>query len=258
MIDRFFEFDGVRSDAYGLQIITLDTGFRNIPMVSGKNIIEDEVPRVNSPYFYRAKFQPLTFSLSFTTLDGVLDTEQLYDICSWLFPTSYKPFISSESPSKMLYCMGINQSDFMTNGINSQGYFTIEFRCRDPYYLTLPQINNFDLSANTTYTNIQVTNYSNVTDYYYPEIEFELLDNATGIEIYNLNDGNRKFAFTSLTLLESVYVNNDKKQIISSTGNYRYDKLVDKKWLKLVRGVNNLKVVGKCNLQFRCQFPIFN
>ena len=259
MIEQYFEYNGIRSDQYNLQIIKLDTGMTSVPMVSAKNIIEDEVSKVASPYFYRTKFSPLTFSLSFTTLDGIIDTEQLYDICGWLFTTSYKPFISSENPSRMLYCMGINQADFVTNGINSQGYFTVEFRCRDPYWLTLPQITNFDLSDNTTYTNIQVTNYSNVNDFYYPEIEFELLDNATGISIYNLNDGNRLFGFSSLSLLEQVYVDNNKKIIISNTTNPRFDKMTTGKlWLRLVRGINNLKVVGKCNLQFRCQFPTFN
>lgn len=259
MVDSFFEYDGIRSTEFGLQIIRLDPGIFSVPMASAKNIIEDENSRVMSPYFYRTKYQPLTFSLTFTTLDGVLTTEQLYEICGWLFTNSYRPFVSSESPSKMLYCIGTNQSDFMTTGINSEGYFTIEFRCRDPYYLTLPQIETFDLSDNTTSTTIQVSNYSNVgQDYYMPEIEFELLDDSTAIEIYNLNDGNRKFKMSNLNLLESVYVNNNKKQIISSTGLYRLNKLENKNWFRLVKGVNNLKVVGKCNLQFKCQFPIFN
>jgi len=257
-LQQFFEFNGIRSSEFGLQIVRLDSGMFGVPMVSSKGIVEDEVTRSLSPYFYRAKYQPLTFKLTFTTLDGVMDTDTLYKICGWLFTSTYKPFISSEKPSVMLYCMGINQSDFITNGLNS-GYFEIEFRARDPYYLTLPSVQTFDLSDNETETMIQIINYSNIgQDYYYPEVEFELLDNSTGIQIYNINDGNRLFGFSGLNLLEKIYVDNHKKIIISESNSYRFDKLTGRRWLRLTRGVNNLRVVGKCNLQFRCQFPIFN
>ena len=89
----------------------------------------------------------------------------------------------------------------------------------------------------------------------YPEVEFELIDTATGITLKNLTDGGREFVFSTLNTTETVYVNNQRKQIISDTNLYRYSKF-NKNWFRLVYGINQIRVTGKCILKVRSQFPI--
>jgi predicted phage tail component-like protein len=240
----------------GLSIVRIQSGMINRPYTSGKDILESYPNNVLYPYFFGVKHQPLQFSVTFSTLDSNMDSDKLHQIANWLFQNKYKGFISSDNPSRMYYCMAVNQIDFITNG-SDQGYFTVDFRCRDGFAWSLPLFETFDLSGITTPEVIQLTNFSNVIDYVHPEVEFELKSTNTGISLININDDGKEFKFTALNQLEEMYVNNDKRLIISSTGLNRFGKF-NNGWFRLVRGINNITVTGKCVLKFRMQFPIFN
>jgi phage-related protein len=153
--------------------------------------------------------------------------------------------------------MACNKCDFNTTGLND-GVIEIEFRCRDAFGWTAPTEYVFDLSDNvgSTPTTIQVENMSNVgLDYYYPIIEFTLQSTETGASIKNMSDGGRICSFSALSTGETIYIDNQKKIITSSTNNYRFDKW-NKVWFRLVKGVNNIQVTGKCNITFTAQYPI--
>jgi hypothetical protein len=103
---------------------------------------------------------------------------------------------------------------------------------------------------------LEIENIGNIKPYHYPEVEFLLQGDSTGITIQNLSDSGRIFEFTNLTMGENIYVDNDKQRIITSLSDtYRLDNF-NKNWLRLVQGVNQLKITGKCTLQIRCQFPM--
>ena len=242
----------------GLNIVRVDGGgMFPVPYTSSKNIVQDINPRTSTPYFYRTTMQPLSFTVTFSTLDVACDEEKRYEIAQWLFKPDYRIFISDDYIDKWYYVIATNQSDFITNG-NDQGYFTVEFKCKHAYPMSPIYIDTFDLLSNNTTTNITINNRCNIMEYFYPEIEIALDATATGFSLKNMSDGGRTTTFASLSNSEIVYMDGAKKILVSSTTNPRYDKFSSKNWLRLVYGVNTIQVTGKVELQFRMQFPIFS
>ncbi|MDD4387579.1 MAG: hypothetical protein PHD15_07525, partial [Clostridia bacterium] len=93
---------------------------------------------------------------------------------------------------------------------------------------------------------------------YYPEIEFELKDTNTDFKLQNITVGGEILEFQGLQQNEIVYVNNENKQILSNiSGSYPITKCVSKQWLRLVYGINNIQITGKCILRTRMQFPLY-
>lgn len=257
MISTGFTFDGIHSDDMGMMIVRTEGGLIPVPYASAKNIIEEKVTRIPTPYFFRASLEPMTFSLTFSLKENEYWTEQKkYAIANWLFKPYYKEFISDDYADKIFYVMATNMVEFITDG-NENGYIKVDFRCKNPYALTPILINDFDLSDNTTTDTILLTNQSNIgLDYYYPELEITVVSPSTSFSLTNVNDNSRVVSFTGLSGGEKIYLNNEKKQIISSTGNYRFGSW-NKNWFRLVPGDNSIIVAGRVIIQVRCQFPIY-
>lgn len=255
MLNTGFTFDGIPSTTYGLSIVRIEDGMVATKYVSGKDILEEYPPKAMIPYFFGVKSQPLTFKLTFTCLDATMDATKLAELGGWLFQRTHKPFISDDNTSKVYYCMAINEADFYTTDL-LKGYFTVEFRCRDAYGWSLPSVTDYTITASTPVT-ISLTNSSNVGyDYYNPIIKITMGSTDTAISLKNVTEGNRVTSFTGLSVGEYIYMDNQKKIITSSTGNYRYSSF-NKNWFRLLAGVNSIEVTGKCALQFQMQFPMF-
>lgn len=256
MINTNFTYDGITSESMGLSIVRVDSGLPSVPYTSGKEILETHPNKSLYPYFFGVKHQPLQFTVTFSTLEKNMDSAKLYELANWLFQNKYKPFISLDNPSRIYYCIATNPVEFATNGLE-EGYFTVDFRCRDGFGWTIPTVDIYDLSGITSSTPLQITNFSNVLDYYYPEVEFELQSTNTGVSLINNSDGGREFKFTGLTVGESVYIDNQKRVIVSDVSSNRFDKF-NKNFFRLKKGVNHISVTGKCILKIKMTFPVFN
>jgi phage-related protein len=254
MISTEFTFDGVTSQSMGLQLVTLDRSIPSRLYTSGKDILEDYPNKNLSPYFFGIKHQPLQFQATFTSAENDMNDTKLYQIGAWLFQNKYKPFISNDNPSKIFYCIATNQSDFFTNGL-SEGYFTVDFRCRDGFGWTVPSIQTFNITTSGT---IQMSNLSNVFQYYYPEIEITLGSSATSVQLVNTSDGNYTSSFTSVANNETIYIDNQKRIIISSVSGANRLNNFNKNWFRLKNGINNIQVTGTCTIKLKSHFPVFN
>lgn len=257
MISTGFTFDDITSQSMGVQIVRLDNSLPSRPFTSAKEILEEHPNNSLMPNFLGVKYTPITFNITISSIDGGnMDINKMYELGSWLFKDEYKTFVSDDNPSKLFYVIFTNQVDFYTNGLDD-GYFELQGRCRDGFAWTTPIIDEYDLSSNTTSTPITITNLSNVRDYFYPIVEVELVDTATGFSIVNNSDGGNTFTFTGLDLLETVYIDNEKRLIISNTGENRFSDF-NKNWLRFKTGNNNLTVSGKCIVRIKSHYPIFN
>jgi phage-related protein len=258
LISTDFSFDGRDCSEFGLYVVRDSNGLITTPYTSSKNILEDHPKTVLTPYYYGVQHQPLSFTVTFAMVDnGEFDSDKLYEIGNWLFQDKYKPFISADNLGKIFYCMGINQVNFMNTGLRD-GMITVDFRCRDAFGWTPQTHYVFDMSDNVgaTPTSIQIENMSNIgVEYYYPIIEFTLQSTETAISIVNNSDGGRTFSFTGLDTGEVVYIDNRKQIITSDSGEYRFDEW-NKVWFRLVKGVNNITIAGKCVVTFIAQYPI--
>jgi len=88
-----------------------------------------------------------------------------------------------------------------------------------------------------------------------PEIWITMLDKGD-FTMINTTHNNEDFTFTNLIRDETVYVNNDNENIISSLPvKYRYKDFNDN-YLKVPVGKNVFRVKGKAQIQFRYQFHL--
>ncbi|NFO24753.1 phage tail protein, partial [Clostridium botulinum] len=106
---------------------------------------------------------------------------------------------------------------------------------------------------------IEINNLSNISKYYYPEIQVYSED--TSFKLVNLTNGGEEFIFNNIDKGESIYINNQMKQIESDKKDFKGNKVYrlsnfNKNWFKLVKGINIIKVVGDVDVIFRCSYPI--
>lgn len=254
MISTKFYFDGIHSDTKGLSLIRTSGGIFDLPFVTARNIREEYPTNAIAPYHFGTQLQPQTITMAFSTLINNMTSSKLQEIASWLFQDDYKEFYSEDNPDKRYYLIATSEINFKTNGAN-EGYLEVQFRSKYPYALTMAATPTYTISGSG---NIVINNTSNVYRYYYPELQFTVNSSSpTTITFTNTTDSNRITSFTGLSNGEIIYMNNQKRTLISSTGNYRYNSF-NKNWLRLIQGINTISVSGNVSVMFRTQFPIFN
>ncbi|MDD4779015.1 MAG: phage tail family protein [Tissierellia bacterium] len=268
---EYFQINGINSSDIGVDgcyLIRTNSEI-NYPIFGGKEIIEEQNPYRDMPYHYYVKKQPIEFDLMFSLLDKEIDENRIYELGLIFAQDKYVEFRSCDFMGKIFYvlCTSMN---LITYG-SKKGWLQCHLRNSAPYAFSEIMINTFDLSdISTTPTLITMENKSNVTNQhgeykYYPELEILLVGNVTGFSFYNLSDGNRGFGFSGLTKGETIYINNQKQQIISDIGEttYRLSKMLfSKNFFYLIYGENRISIncsggTGGIILQSKCQFPIY-
>jgi hypothetical protein len=253
-----FIIDGIKSKDIGIDgvsIIRINASEIQSPFMGAKSIIEEKIPNRDIPYFYGVSLEPIEFSLKFSTLDKEYDSKVLFELGKIFGKRTYVPFQSVDAMEKIYYVIATSPISIITYG-QYRGWLEISLRCNAPWGWSLPEVSTFDLSDITAPTIIEIENKSNVNEYYYPELWIDLKGDSTGVILKNLSDGEREFQIQVENTNEQFYFNNQLKQIESSIGKYRLSNF-NKKWLRLLQGVNRLEVTGKSVIQIRCQFPLF-
>jgi hypothetical protein len=127
-----------------------------------------------------------------------------------------------------------------------------------PFAYTVTQQEFYEIDQ--TDNIIELENRSNINNYYYyPIFEFTLTGDSTDVIFRNLSDGGRELTFTGLNQGETIYIDNMRGEIISSTGLPRLSKC-NRKWFRLTTGVNRIQIItngtGGINLTTEMKFPI--
>lgn len=250
-------FDNVKLEDMGLIVVDVGTsGMKEIGFGVKRNIVEDTFG--SNRYFIRVDKEPLVIPITLALkLEYKFDYEKRRDIVNLLFQDEYKILVSEDNPQICYYCIVEGESKRFDNYLND-GYVTLNFRCDAPHGWSYPvSTDEIDLSDNTTSTVITLDNLGNVDKYYLPEIEIELVGDATSVSLRNLSDEGREFKFMGLQHGETIYISNKNKRIKSSLGDdvYRLEKF-NKQWLRLLQGQNHIEVIGKCIIRTRMQFLI--
>lgn len=252
-----FQYDGKSSNDFGLKIVNFSGGGGvgtdniGIPL----SIEEQKIKRNPKPFFYGVEVTPkLSFKIQLAYLpsnglDGsLLPRQTLGAISKWLFKREYKEFkIIDTDYSNIIYnCMFQNPKQIEVG--NSPYGLELDVICDRPYGFRRQTITKV---VNTSLTfNIQNIGFDN--DFIYPEIEFTT---SGSISIKN-NTDNNTFTFTGLGVNETVYVNNQRQEIISSTGLNRNSNF-NFKWFRLTPDYyNNITITGTGTVIFRIEFPL--
>lgn len=245
----------------GVNIVRTDSEI-HMPWIGGKNIVEDRIRYRDIPYDYGTIKQPLEFTLLFSILDKQYTNDILMQLGKIFGSDNYVKFQTTDDLSKVYYVRPTSQIDLITFG-NFKGWYQINLRNVTGFCFSPIEISNLDFSDLTIPQTFTIYNKSNVmhpkyNDYiYFPQLNIDLKGSATSIVLYNQSDGNRKFEMTSLSTLESLEVNNDLRQITSSTGLDRIGNLTNKLFFRLVYGVNIIQITTPAVIQVICQYPIY-
>ncbi|GCD11792.1 phage tail domain-containing protein [Clostridium tagluense] len=256
-INTDFTYDGILSSDMNVHIISTKSGMVEMPFGYSREIIEESVPFRSQPYFFGFQRKCMTLEIELGKIgENEKDTEWTYEekkkLVEWFWQKDYKPFISLDNPELIYYCTPVGDSTRFDNGY-AHGYVKLQLRCNSPHAYSPTYVKSYDYQVGVLNI-IEITNPSNVNEYYYPEVQFKMM-NSTSITIRNLTTG-EEFTFTGLNIGENIYVDNSLKQIETDMlDTYRLSNF-NKKWLRLVKGVNRLEIIGKVNVVFRSSYPI--
>lgn len=251
-----FQYDGKSSSDFSLKIVKfsqsgLDTDSIGVPL----EIEESKIKRNAKPFFYGVETTPkLSFKLELAYMPN--ENVQTYiprgvmgSISKWLFKREYKELkIIDADYSNIIYnCMFQNPKQIEVGNV-AYG-IEVDVICDRPYGFRRQNISKTIVGSSTF--NIKNLGFDN--DYIYPEIEFTT---SNSFSIKNNTDNNNTFAFTGLGTNETIYVNNERQEIISSTGLNRNSNF-NSNWFRLTPDYyNNITIIGSGAVEFRIEFPM--
>lgn len=260
--DRFI-FDGTPCEAFGLILYELDSNKQaQSSFVTGGEFSEDRINRRYDPLFYGAKLNgQLTFSMTFgldpkkVSYGLYFDRWDMEKIASWLTgKNGYRWLeIGDEDEGYFRYRCKISDLKIVQAGLYPQ-CMSCTVTCDSPYAYMPEQEYIFNVSGTSDFV---FHNRSTHNGWYYPKVEITL-NGSSAFSIENLSDENRIFSFTSIPAgfaNATIYVDNQNQIIISSSGDNLYP-YCNKKFFRLVRGDNHLKITGTGKLKLICEFPV--
>jgi len=264
-LEPIIYFNGQNSfEIHGIKLISLDSGFVESPAGGSKNIISEKSSYRDIPFYYRTELNVMQFKIVISPIEKVWTPTLRQNVFEWISTRTPKEFRTNDDYGKLCYCICTNELIVMQNAIG-QGYVELEFTATTPYWLSekITQTENCTTASVEVPIVFEIFNYSNVLHskfmndcYYFPKMTIDLYGSNTGINLINTSDGNRAFTFTELSVGESLYIDNDLYQIISSTDSPRINDF-NKNWFRLVRGNNIIQCTTPCTIQYTCQYPIY-
>lgn len=246
----YFSYNGKTSDEIGVYLVSVESGMKETPFLSEREIISETVAGNDIPYVYRYARNPLVVNITLSTLDDLWTFEKRREVARMLDIDSFEEFYTTDNIDKKYFLAYTGGIDLTHNG-NEQGYLNIQMLNISPFTYS-PMYTNTYIFANETRI-IEFTNYGDNS--LYPEMWIKQKSDGN-VSIKNLSNGGKIFEFVDLTLGEEVYIDNKNHDIETDLSlTYRYDNF-NNNYLELLRGVNRLEVTGDCDITFRYRFEI--
>lgn len=253
-----FQYDGKSSTDFSLKLVNFSGGGMNTDSTGISYEIEDQkIKRIDKSFFYGVEATPkLSFKVQIAYIPSdnsqeLITPQSMGAIVKWLCQGEYKELkvIDTDYTNIIYNCMLQNPKKIEIGNIP----YGLEFdvTCDRPYAIHRQTITK-TVNGTTTFP-IRNIGFSN--NYIYPEVEFTLTGVSTGITIIN-NTDSRTFAFSGLNTNETVYVNNQRQEIISSLGlnrnpNFNFN------WFRIKKDYNNsITINGTATVTFRIEFPM--
>lgn len=241
-----FIYNDIPSELYGLKIMDIDSQEISKTMGSSSmEIMEQKIFRRAQPYFYGSTPAPkLQFALSAYS-ESEMDAEMFQLVQKWLFSSrSYKKLQIDQVDIRDIYFDCIMTDPTINRVGNLIQGFSCTVLCNSPYAWMFPTTTNYTYTAPIVDSSVVYYNASDDTgSYLYPTLVITMNNIGGDISITNSSDSSRVFSFTGLSADEVLTVNCSTQTISSSTGLKRLSNF-NKKFLRLVPAVNNLRIQG--------------
>src|SRR5258706_1865229 len=241
-----FLYGGIPSELYGLRISNIDAQAVNESMGSSSmEILNQKLYRRATPFFYGATPSPV-LSFEMTAFSNEEIDADFFQLIQKVFFSSrtYQRLQIDEDDMQLVYFDAIlNDPKIVRIGNLLTGVkFTVN--CNAPFAFNFPKTVVYNyvvpvVDATITFNNISV----DIGSYLYLSNILTCNSFGVNINISNLDDNNRMFTFTALSANEVITIDNSLQTISSSTGLKRLSKF-NKHFLRLVPGVNRLRIQG--------------
>lgn len=241
-----FVYNGQSSEDYGLYIGELDGKMENSSMAStNTEIIYDTIPNRIENLVYQVKRSEdlLEFNLKLFFAD-VENTgkDDLKYVDQWLFSNKY--------PNKLIFCQEdmvncyynaiFKKNEILYHGNKPYGY-ECTVQCDSPYAYEIEREKTISIQSGDI-GKLRINNISSGTSYIYPSMNFICNRENGSVFIKNINDNNRTLIFENLKQGEEITL--DKWFQISSSYGLRRLGNCNKRWLRFVKGINNIEITG--------------
>ena len=243
---KSFIYNLIPSDTFGLFISELDSGAINRQMGSMPvEIYEQKIFRKPSPYFFGSSpSAKLKFDFS-AHAERDIDADEFQIIQKWLFGSkTYKKFQIVQEDIESCYWLAILNNPQITRVGNLIHGFSATIECNSPYAFKFPKTTTYNYtSPDVDSVEVFYNSSDDADSYLYPSLVLTINTFGGDVSIVNESDNDREFLFTGLSAHEVITMDNGLQTISSSTGLKRLGNF-NKKFLRLVPGVNNLHITG--------------
>ena len=239
-----FILDGIASEIYGLSIVFINNDYNFVPSGSQVNLQTDRVDN-SAETFIMNEIQDIPLEFPIEIIGENMDVFKQVEVKRWLYGKfGYRKLqICSEDFANTFYfnCKLMAQQDIVFNDPNG---FTFNVVCDSPYAWEFPRIVRYEF-PNQQIFSFLFNNESGDLERMNPIVEFQTTISNTSFSLVNKTDDNREFKFTGLQGNEIITVDNKNKIITASSGLQRLGNF-NKKFFRLLQGVNEIQAVGQC------------
>lgn len=235
-----FIYDGVYSEQYGLKIASFNNNVLEDTSYPVPNVVVGKAPKAKRYHYMDLVYDsPPTHDFTVVSEETICE-ELLREILSWLDSRKgFKPLvIMQQGLDHLTYNCIFNVTSLIYHagecvGLNLSATF-------DSLYV-IGNLNKITVTGDgNSVKNITIYNDSdNIDEYIYPMVEFNTSDGAISI-INTTDDAIREFAFEGV-IPNALYKVDNELKIITGDGDDLLNKF-SKKWMRLLRGKNNISV----------------
>lgn len=244
-----FFYDGICSAQYGLKIASFNNSVVDETSYFTPNIVVSKSSKSNRFHCMDITYNdPPVYNFTIVS-EGIIHDTTLREILMWLDARqSFKPLIIMQQGYENLkYNCIFTVTEIIYHAGNAIGFnLQATFNSR---YIEGEPIEKTVFSNGEEKTICIFNDSDNIEEYIYPIVEFDTVDGE--ISITNETDNpNRKFLFEGLNANTEYVVNNELKTIEGEGGDLLSK--FNKKWLRILRGKNEIKIKVNGVATIRC------
>lgn len=252
--DKFI-FNGVHCDDMNISLVSMDSGVVNKYGLDYKGDIVVTKSKETYSFYSSENSECEDITLQMCLVDKKCiplpwDEDSLNNTLQWLIQDDFCEFISEDNEDVSYYFKAISVSKMFT--FNKLGYLEVVFK---PFSNCGFKKFNKKISVDGE-CNVVIDNTSNINQKYSPVLEIKnKKDRLNIVGFENLTTKEEEFIVYNLDIDDIVTIDCAMGTVFNQYG----DNLLsdcNRRWLKLDRGRNTIKISGHAEITFMCQFPV--
>lgn len=248
-ISSEFSFNGINSNSVDVCLISFDNDtIKEYGEIYNKPL-SNEGNLSNTPFYSEkeSKEQELTLSIMLKDIYGNAKQwtrDSIQSITDWIVTDNFAPFISMDDENIIYYIKCTSIMKKMTP--NNIGYLECVFSIFDNSAV-IKVVNTIGVSRSAI-----VNNVTNIREVCFPKMTITNLGNESTIN--SISVGDKTFEIKGLKANETVIVDNQLCTVFSENENKIG--LCNRKWIKLVPGMNTITTSGNCRVVIEANIKV--